>query len=457
VPLPERKFQVWHVDLSGTLREGKDGYTHFVLFTCVLTGWSVTVPLRDTTARSIAIAFSDHILKVYSTPEFITSDAGSNITAECIQQLYNALSIKFHINAAYIKNGTAFVERRFRMIWDRLSKMMPPGSNHNTWAQYLAAATHAINCSFSQTRYASPFELVFGILPRHPIDNLLKPSANTSSEVSDLILEQQRITTAMAEKAKENLLEARKRNASRINSKHRKDEKLKVGDRVLIDVREKVKKEYRDSNGQLSKSPKIARELYIGPFTITRQHTNTRFYLADATGRELKYSTHINRLHPWYEALLIPSTVKEIMGNKEEDKEIEELITNIYSPLGYTFVPQHDSEKTRDSAVSGNGNLNPGDGRVTDPTTTNSTTTTLDNNNRNLNDSNRNISFVSGNGVLNSGDKEIEFNGRHQVEATDERLDPSIIYREDLRRLTSNSQRVTRSGNRYPYAEASRI
>ena len=174
-PLPTRKFQMWQVDLSGDLRESSEGFNCFVIFTCVLTGWSVTVPLTDGKTRTIAAAFNAHILKMYSTPEYITSDAGSNITAKAMKALYDILKIDYHINAAYIKNGTAYVERRFRTLWDRLAKIKPSDVPHSTWPRYLASATHAANCAYSSTRQASAFELVFGVTPRHPIDNIFKP------------------------------------------------------------------------------------------------------------------------------------------------------------------------------------------------------------------------------------------------------------------------------------------
>ena len=131
------------------MRESEEGYCCFCIFTCVLTGWSVTVPLVDAKTSTIASAFNKFVLKVYSTPEFITSDAGSNISSKDMQELFSILKVDYHINAAYIKNGTAFVERRFRTIWDRIAKIKPNDESHSHWPRYLASATHAINSAYS--------------------------------------------------------------------------------------------------------------------------------------------------------------------------------------------------------------------------------------------------------------------------------------------------------------------
>ena len=93
-----------------------------------------------------------------------------------------------------------------------------------------------------------------------------------------------------------------------------------------------------------------------------------RYFLADATGKELRYSVHLNRIHRWYDALLTPTKVEAIWKKSGSDAEIERLIKSIYGPLNYVFKTSQPGDKDKPnndkSVTSGNSALRTGSGMM---------------------------------------------------------------------------------------------
>ena len=158
----------------------------------------------------------------------------------------------------------------------------------------------------------------------------------------------------MNDLARESLLKQRETSATRIN-KRRVDIVLEPGDRVLVDVRQRVKTTFRNSEGLLAFSPKIEQMLNIGPFTVIKKHTDLRYYLADSTGKHLKHSFHLNRLQLWRDALITPASVGELLVTNAEDAEIAKLIDSLYAKHGniYTQIIPLDNNSNTENNSSG--------------------------------------------------------------------------------------------------------
>ena len=310
------------------------------------------------------------------------------------------------------------MERRFRTLWDRLAKSKPSDAPHSSWPRFLASATHAINCAYSATRRASPFELVFGVTPRHPVDNLLKPlSPNSSPEVRNIIVEQREIMSTMNELAREGLTKSRATAAAEI-IKRRIDITLSKGDRVLVGVKQRVQTTFRNSAGDLAYSPKIEQMINIGPFTVLEKHTPLRYYLADFTGKRLKHSFHLNRLRLWHDALLTPTSVGELLIKNAQDSEIAKLVDTLYSKHYNVYTLQE--ADPANEIIHNNDKIN-----YPDPT-----------------------GGDSANKGASSKDQQLDSDSDEEANLGPS-ADPSVAYREDLKRLSSNSNRTTRSGQQY--------
>ena len=225
----------------------------------------------------------------------------------------------------------------------------------------------------------------------------------------------------MNDLARESLLKQRETSATRIN-KRRVDIVLEPGDRVLVDVRQRVKTTFRNSEGLLAFSPKIEQMLNIGPFTVIKKHTDLRYYLADSTGKHLKHSFHLNRLQLWRDALITPASVGELLVTNAEDAEIAKLIDSLYAKHGniYTQIIPLDNNSNTENNSSG-------------PTGGESALS------RASSEDQHSDSY---------SDSDSELNPNPNT-TTHEIVDPSVLFREDLQRLSSNPNRTTRSGVQY--------
>ena len=120
----------------------------------------------------------------------LISDQGPNFESGLFQALMKEAKIKKIRATPYRPQGNAQCERFNRTLLGMLGTL--PQENKKDWQEWVSVMTHAYNCTVSRTTGYSPYLLMFGRIPRIPINNELnlpaqREEANHNTYVAQLL------------------------------------------------------------------------------------------------------------------------------------------------------------------------------------------------------------------------------------------------------------------------------
>lgn len=106
-------------------------------------------------------------------PRVLLSDRGSNFLSAIVTSLCDLLKVTRAATTAYHPQTNGRIER----FWGTLKSMlaMYVSEDRDNWDEVLGIVTYAYNSSPRTSTGFSPCELLFGISPRLPIDQMLIP------------------------------------------------------------------------------------------------------------------------------------------------------------------------------------------------------------------------------------------------------------------------------------------
>lgn len=125
-------------------------------------------PCPDQSAKQVARQLWDRYFCVYGFPERIHSDQGANFESQLIRELLLIAGVKKSRTTAYHPMGNGAVER-FNRTLGSMIRALPPRSKQK-WPQMLQTLTFAYNCTAHESTGYAPFYLMYGRIPRLPVD-----------------------------------------------------------------------------------------------------------------------------------------------------------------------------------------------------------------------------------------------------------------------------------------------
>ena len=203
-------------------------------------------PCRDQTAKRVARVLWDRYFCVFGFPERIHSDQGANFESELISELLRVSGVKKSHTTPYHPMGNGSVERFNRTLGGMIRALSP--AEKADWPQRLQTLTFMYNCTVHETTGYAPFYLMFGRVPRLPVDvifqSVLHDAAVTCYDKYVARLADD-LKAAMVI-AREHAVKEQNRHALLYNRKV-KGSKVEIGDRVLLANRkERGKKKLAD-------------------------------------------------------------------------------------------------------------------------------------------------------------------------------------------------------------------
>lgn len=240
-------------------------------------------PCKDQTAKQVAKVLWDRYFCVFGFPEQIHSDQGTSFESELISELLRVSGIKKSHTTPYHPMGNGSVERFNRTLGDMIRALTP--DKKVDWPRRLQTLTFMYNCIVSESTGYAPFYLMFGRVPRLPIDVLFRTVLNDSNVTSfDKYVES--LTTDLEEAmviAQEHATKAHNRHAKLYNRRV-KGSAIEVGDRVLIANRTERGKR------------KVADRWESPVYTVVDKNTDTHTYRICDTVTGLVKVVHRNLL-----------------------------------------------------------------------------------------------------------------------------------------------------------------
>ncbi|XP_011859426.1 PREDICTED: uncharacterized protein LOC105556922 [Vollenhovia emeryi] len=226
---PGSAFDKIALDIMGPLPESDNGNNYILTLQDLLTKYSVAVPLKEATSLTIADAFTKHFICIYGAPKAILTDQGSNFLTSLMKNLAKKFKITHFKTTAYHPQSNGSIERSHHVLTEYLKTQINKDSN---WDDYVSLAMFSYNTSVHEGTKYSPYQLVFGRVPR-------TPSSYTSAEDEPNVTYQQYLTDLFnrlrdtQEDARRNLIRSKERTKNYYDKRvHQKT--FKQGDNVFL-------------------------------------------------------------------------------------------------------------------------------------------------------------------------------------------------------------------------------
>ncbi|KAL3999269.1 calcium/calmodulin-dependent serine protein kinase [Sarotherodon galilaeus] len=190
-------------------------------------------PCKNQSAKQVTRRLWNDFFRVYGFPRLIHSDQGANFESQLIKELLDMAGIQKSHTTPYHPMGNGIVERYNRTLGNMI-RALPPQSKAR-WPQMLQMLTFCYNCTEHETTGFAPFFLIFGRIPRLPVDVVFQHVLPDGAVVdhSEFVAHLKRDLSEAARIARQNSRIAQAQQAKNYDRKA-KGAPLSVGDRVLL-------------------------------------------------------------------------------------------------------------------------------------------------------------------------------------------------------------------------------
>lgn len=190
-------------------------------------------PCKNQSAKQVACRLWNDFFCIYGFPKRIHSDQGANFESRLIKELLEMAGVQKSHTTPYHPMGNGVVERYNRTLGNMIRAL--PLHSKARWPQMLQMLTFCYNCTEHETTGFAPFFLMFGRIPRLPVDVLFQHTLPSDAVVShrEFVSNLKRDLSEAARIACENSRTEQARQAKNYNRKA-KGSPLTIGDRVLL-------------------------------------------------------------------------------------------------------------------------------------------------------------------------------------------------------------------------------
>ena len=273
---PDGPMQFICMDVVGPISPmTSQGNKYCLTVICMLTGYTIAIPIPDKSAETICRAYRDKVFCIFGGSTRILTDNGSEFKNSELDKVCETLGIKRIYSPVYTPESNGKLEGYHKFFKACVAKHIRGTTLE--WDELVPMASAAYNFFPGQASRESPFVLMFGRDPITPVASLIEPSPRYWGERGGKLhmdaLKRLYMVTA------ENLKKARNREGNREPKKR----KLKVGDLVMVkDVMSAVFE------------PK-----YMPNYRVVAIYGENRIEVKDESGKtSLRRASHVKRIDP---------------------------------------------------------------------------------------------------------------------------------------------------------------
>ncbi len=190
-------------------------------------------PCQNQSAKSVAKKLWDGFFCIYGFPQRVHSDQGASFESELIAELLDLAGVDKSRTSPYHPMGNGGTERFNRTLGNML-RSLPPRSKQK-WPQLVQTMTFVYNCTAHETTGFAPFYLMFGRVPRLPVDLMFQSVLRDESicDYNDYVQSLIKDLQSAMVLAQKNSTAEQKHQSDQYN-KRVKGLPLSVGDHVLV-------------------------------------------------------------------------------------------------------------------------------------------------------------------------------------------------------------------------------
>jgi hypothetical protein len=306
-------WEVVGTDIMGPLPKTKNGHRYIITFTDHMTKWVEAIPLKETSAETIAEVYVKQIICRHGTPLQLLSDRGTNFMSKVLAKVNETLQVKHKRTSPYHPRTNGLTERFNKTLADMLT--MYTSSHQRDWDEHLPFVMFAYLTSVHSSTKESPFFLMHGRDARMPTDFIL-PSEGDIVTVEEYKYDMM-----------ENLQQAYKE-VTYYTSKLIQDREQRLNAR---------KQEHEFKEGQLvwvyTYSRKVGysnkfKRPWQGPFRIWKLLSPVTAKLHYLPGKPLKAVINVARLKKYIDPM-VPTEDIEVEDDLQEQDLVEETIVDL--------------------------------------------------------------------------------------------------------------------------------
>ena len=274
--IPGRVCSEWTTDSVTGLpktKRGKDAIQVYVERLGKLV--HLTANRKTDGAAEHARLFARNVIRLHGVPEVVISDRDPRFTAKFFEECQRLVGTTLKMSTARHAQTDGQSEREIQTLIVALRAFC--NEHQDDWDDYLDMLELGFNSAEQASTKQSPFEMIFGMLPRLPVDVALAAFEPKNPAAIDRA---KRMFQAV-EAGRGYLLNAQERQA-RNADRHRRPLTFKVGDAVLLST----------EGLQLKRGTNKLCSRYIGPFPITA--------VVNRNAYTLQLPNQLEALHPTF-------------------------------------------------------------------------------------------------------------------------------------------------------------
>ena len=317
-PMQERRkafkpFELVETDIKGPLTKSSEGFEYVLVFQDSFSRFAELHPIRRQTSETVKNKLSQWIGR-YGIPTRVHSDRGTCYTGTVFEEFCQENSIKHSLSSTDHPQANGEVERLNQSLGDMLAKTVK--KTQRDWPSLLPSIQLAHNSSQHEGIGEIPYKVIFGQLPKCPIDmkaDQVSPqttSDETETEPKEYAAQRSASSQTMNAKVMAN---SEKTVQSRLK---RHNEALQhqsygVGTKVYLHWR-------RVPRGKC----KALSPRWKGPFVVVKSVSPVNYVIRKVGGRK-EFIVHHNRLKLYHEREERLKNPDQSTGSSQSSTELE--------------------------------------------------------------------------------------------------------------------------------------
>ena len=172
-----RPFELESINICGPYPISVRGNKYILVITDHFTKWVEAYPLPNQEAVTVGVCLESFV-NTFGYPDVMLTDQGRNFESGLIKEMCAWLKSDKRTTSAYHPQCNWQTERFNRTMNSMLAQYVD--SNQTDWDQWLPSVLYAYRTAIHDSTGFSPYKLLFGREPKHPIDFRLPiPGSNS--------------------------------------------------------------------------------------------------------------------------------------------------------------------------------------------------------------------------------------------------------------------------------------
>lgn len=283
---PETIFHTVGIDHIGPFPTSAAGNRYIIVAVDYLSRFIEVAAVPSLAASCVINFLRDHFEWRHGLPKKLISDRSTTFRSRELRTYLRQAGVEHHFAAAYHPQANGLTERSNQTLQARLAPYCTSNKpGEADWDEHLKAAAYAVNTALQSSAGTSPYEIVYGQLPKLGATLSLDTPVQLGRSAARGTL-----CRKIRTEARKKIMHAQQEQKRHYDRRHRRAPPYRIGDEVWV------------QRGTPSPAKKLCAK-FEGPFIITQQlgENTWRVRSSDSDSRADKrrrnnFAVHVSRI-----------------------------------------------------------------------------------------------------------------------------------------------------------------